>query len=81
MGCTLVWALTVHAVLRSRPVRAAYVRDRNVPWHRILCDAPRGRQTGLSMAHTAGATWTYSFPPEQHQDSLSQSKVPLPMYE
>ncbi|MGI5461228.1 DUF6615 family protein [Streptomyces sp. CA-249302] len=53
LGCTLVSALTVHAVLRSRPVKAAYVRDRSVPWHRLLCDAPQGQQTGLHMAHTA----------------------------
>jgi hypothetical protein len=53
LGCTLVSAFTVHAVLRSRPVKAAYVRDRSFPWHRLLCDAPHGTQTGLSMAHTA----------------------------
>ncbi|MBM4791309.1 hypothetical protein HXP44_04330 [Streptomyces sioyaensis] len=51
LGCTIVSALTVHAVLRTRPVKAAYVRDQSVPWHRLLCDAPRRGRPGLEAAH------------------------------
>ncbi|MFI0780124.1 DUF6615 family protein [Streptomyces sp. NPDC021212] len=51
LGCTIVSALTVQSVLRSRPVRAAHVRDQSVPWHRILCDAPSEKRTGLEAAH------------------------------
>ncbi|MFC8097130.1 DUF6615 family protein [Streptomyces sp. NPDC057363] len=51
MGCTMVSALTVHAALRKRPTRPAFVRDQSVPWHRILCDAPHADGTWLDIAH------------------------------
>ncbi|MGI5380607.1 DUF6615 family protein [Streptomyces sp. CA-251387] len=53
LGCTIVSALTVQAVLRHRPIRASYVRDRSVPWHRVLCDAPDTGRSGLEAAHAA----------------------------
>ncbi|MGW0337633.1 DUF6615 family protein [Streptomyces sp. NPDC003011] len=55
LGCTIVSALTVQAVLRCRPIRASYVRDRSVPWHRVLCDAPDTGQSGLEAARPAVA--------------------------
>ncbi|MEU1084312.1 DUF6615 family protein [Streptomyces sp. NPDC005908] len=50
LGCTIVSALTVQAVLRDRPIRASYVRDRSMPWHRVLCDAPDTGRSGLEAA-------------------------------
>ncbi|MFF4215287.1 DUF6615 family protein [Streptomyces nondiastaticus] len=51
LGCTIVSALTVHAALRGPSVSPAQVRDRSMPWHRVLCDEPNNGQTGLEAAH------------------------------
>ncbi|MET4644132.1 hypothetical protein ABID95_003875 [Streptomyces atratus] len=51
LGCTIVSAFTVHAVLLRRPVSSAYVRNQSVPWHRILCDAASQEGTWLEAAN------------------------------
>ncbi|MFB8235559.1 DUF6615 family protein [Kitasatospora purpeofusca] len=50
MGCTIVSALTVHAVLRNRGNAPAKVRDASIPWHWVLCGERRG-QSNLRAAH------------------------------
>ncbi|MFD5411530.1 DUF6615 family protein [Streptomyces nojiriensis] len=53
LGCTIVSALIVRAELRGPRPSPAHVRDRSMPWHRILCDAPGRGQSSLEAAHTA----------------------------
>ncbi|MDJ0345977.1 hypothetical protein QMK19_30460 [Streptomyces sp. H10-C2] len=50
LGCTIVSALTVRATLRWPSPSPTFVRNRSVPWHRILCDAGTTQRDALQAA-------------------------------
>jgi hypothetical protein len=50
LGCTVVSALTVRAVLQWSTFSPTYVREHSVPWHRLLCDAEPVRGDALRAA-------------------------------
>ncbi|WP_406211289.1 DUF6615 family protein [Kitasatospora sp. NBC_01560] len=83
MGCTIVSALTVHAVLRHHPISAAKVRDASMPWHRVLCDGARrsaldqayGQVVGL---HNRGLSELEAAIRAETQPPVSYSATPEP---
>ncbi|WP_331743574.1 DUF6615 family protein [Kitasatospora sp. NBC_01300] len=50
MGCTIVSALTVRAVLEGRGNSSAKVRDASMPWHWVLC-GERRQHSDLETAY------------------------------
>ncbi|MFG3112910.1 DUF6615 family protein [Streptomyces sp. NPDC048197] len=49
LGCTIASALVVQRTLLERRASTNYVKNRSLPWHRLLCDegAPDGRRLAM----------------------------------